>query len=73
MEDECRSGVVVMFSCTADILQKREKNPPREFIQLVKDHLASLDEELNSYFPDLKELDLKMIRLRKTCPVGFLC
>ena len=56
------AGVVVMFSCTADILQKREKNPPREFIQLVKDHLASLDEELNSYFPDLKELDLKMIR-----------
>ncbi|XP_045112295.1 protein FAM200B-like [Portunus trituberculatus] len=61
-EGKVKDGNLSMFEHLGEALDKSQNTGKQDVMQLVQSHLASLRMELQSYFPELSELESKLIR-----------
>ncbi|XP_068243872.1 zinc finger BED domain-containing protein 5-like [Palaemon carinicauda] len=61
-EGKVKDGNLSMFEHLGEALGKSQNTGKQDVMQLVQSHLASLRMELQSYFPELSELESKLIR-----------
>ncbi|XP_068243921.1 zinc finger BED domain-containing protein 5-like [Palaemon carinicauda] len=61
-EGKVKDGNLSMFEHLGETLDKSQNTGKQDVMQLVQSHLASLRMELQSYFPELSELESKLIR-----------
>ncbi|XP_045130675.1 zinc finger BED domain-containing protein 5-like [Portunus trituberculatus] len=61
-EEKVKDGNLSMFEHLSEALDKSENTGELDAVQLVQSHLASLRMELQSYFPELSEMESKLIR-----------
>ncbi|XP_064103426.1 protein FAM200B-like [Macrobrachium nipponense] len=61
-EGKVKDGNLSMFDHLGEALDKNKNTGNLDGVQLVQPHLASLRMELQSYFPELSELESKLIR-----------